>query len=246
MIEQRHFDHFKAKGWTVIEGVFSRDKASRVAALAEEVGMALIDEGEDSRYMVDHGPDDGVLPRKIDTPFRRHQEFRDFALDQRLQKLVGQLIDDDPVLISDQIFMKPPHYGTMKPYHQDNFYFQCSPPEKIITAWIALDDVDEENGCLRYIDGSHLEPLLPHEPDSDDPYNLVPPAELIDLNRESLVPVQKGGVIFHHGGCLHTSHRNESARWRRAYATHWACVGVTSTNATLENAYFKDDYAVST
>ena len=57
MIEQRHFDHFKAKGWTVIEGVFSRDKASRVAALAEEVGMALIDEGEDRRYMVDHGHD---------------------------------------------------------------------------------------------------------------------------------------------------------------------------------------------
>ena len=46
MIEQRHFDHFKAKGWTVIEGVFSRDKASRIAALAEAVGMARIDEGE--------------------------------------------------------------------------------------------------------------------------------------------------------------------------------------------------------
>ena len=178
--------------------------------------------------------------------FRRHQEFRDFALDERLQKLVGHLIDDDPVLITDQIFMKPPHYGTMKPYHQDNFYFQCSPPEKIITAWIALDDVDEENGCLRYIDGSHLEPLLPHERDPDDFHNLVPPAERIDLNRESLALVHKGDVIFHHGGCLHTSHRNESDRWRRAYATHWACVGVTSTNATLEKAYFKNGYTVST
>ena len=72
MIEQRHFDHFKAKGWTVIEGVFSRDKASRIAALAEEVGMAQIDEGEDSCLMVDHGPDGGVLPRKIDTPFQRN------------------------------------------------------------------------------------------------------------------------------------------------------------------------------
>jgi hypothetical protein len=59
VIEQRHFDHFKAKGWTVIEGVFSRDKASRIAALAEGVGMAQIDEGEDSRLMVD-------------TPFQRN------------------------------------------------------------------------------------------------------------------------------------------------------------------------------
>ena len=28
----------------------------------------------------------------------------------------------------------------------------------MITAWLALDDVDEENGCLRYIDGSHPDP----------------------------------------------------------------------------------------
>jgi len=72
VIEQRHFDHFKAKRLAVIEGVFSRDKASRIAALSEEVGMAQIDEGEDSHHVVDHGPDGGVLPRKINRSFQRN------------------------------------------------------------------------------------------------------------------------------------------------------------------------------
>ena len=33
--------------------------------------------------------------------------------------------------------------------------------------------------------------------------------------------MEKGGVVFHHGTALHTSHQNNSERWRRAYATHW-------------------------
>ena len=70
---------------------------------------------------------------------------------------------------------------------------------------------------------SHKGPILPHETlDPDEPYNLVPPPELIDLSKEALAIVNKGGVVFHHSQTLHTSHRNESDRWRRGYdATHW-------------------------
>ena len=34
-----------------------------------------------------------------------------------------------------------------------------SRPDQVITAWTAMD---EENGCLRYIDGAHLAGILPH------------------------------------------------------------------------------------
>jgi ectoine hydroxylase-related dioxygenase (phytanoyl-CoA dioxygenase family) len=109
----------------------------------------------------------------------------------------------------------------------------------VITAWIALDDVDATNGCLRYIDGSHKGPILPHLPVPGEEHNLAPSPELIDLNKESLAIVGKGGVVFHHGTTLHTSHRNESDRWRRAYATHWVTADVTSESPVLENAHFR-------
>jgi phytanoyl-CoA hydroxylase len=150
--------------------------------------------------------------------------------------------------MADQIFMKPPRFGSAKPYHQDNFYFKCSPADHVLTAWIAMDDVDEENGCLRYIEGSHKEEVLPHEaPDPDEPFNLVPPTELIDLSREALAVVKKGGVVFHHVKTLHTSHRNESDRWRRAYASHWVSAETESENDTVSKGYFKRaDYPSAT
>ena len=104
--------------------------------------------------------------------------------------------------------------------------------------WVALDDADAENGCMRYIDGSHRGGMLPHDPVPDIHHTFVPPAELLDLGKEALGKVRKGGVAVHHAMTLHTSHRNDSDRWRRGYASHWVTRGVTSTNETLEQAYF--------
>ena len=231
------FRHYWEKGWAVEEGVFSRDEADRIAQIALELSQEeLSREGDD--YVVDRSDDGEIAPRKIDRPFLKRSEFQAFVLDERLTALLAELLGASPLLSGDQIFMKPPRFGSAKPYHQDNFYFQCDPGDGVITAWIALDDVGKENGCLRYIDGSHKGGIIPHEAVPGEPYNLVPPPELIDLQKESLALVKKGGVVFHHSQALHTSHRNESDRWRRGYATHWAAADVTSESGFVENAYF--------
>ena len=140
--------------------------------------------------------------------------------------------------ISSEVFYKHARVGTETPYHQDNAYFLCHPDDDVITAWIALDDVDESNGCLRYIEGSHLGPILNHEPLPNEGYNKVPAVELIDLKKETAACVKKGGVVFHHCKTLHTSHRNNSSNWRRGYATHWVSDRVVSENDTIKNGYF--------
>ena len=181
-----------------------------------------------------------MAPRKVAQPFLKGEVFQSFVLDPRLSGVIAELTGVEPVLFSDQIFMKPPRFGSAKPYHQDNYYFKCHPADHVLTAWIALDDVDEANGCMRYIEGSHKGEVLPHEtPDPDEPYNRVPPAELIDLSKEALACVKKGGVVFHHVKTLHTSHRNESDRWRRAYATHWASAETESEKDTVAKGYFR-------
>jgi ectoine hydroxylase-related dioxygenase (phytanoyl-CoA dioxygenase family) len=109
-----------------------------------------------------------------------------------------------------------------------------------VTAWLALDDVDEANGCLRYIDGSHRGPILASRRLAARPHDMTPDPALIDLSRESLAPVKKGGVVFHHGNTLHASGPNTSARWRRAYSTHWLTAGTTCETDLLERvAYFR-------
>ncbi|MCY4091029.1 MAG: phytanoyl-CoA dioxygenase family protein [Caldilineaceae bacterium] len=244
-MQSETYNHYWQKGWAVMEGVFSREEADRIAQIALEVSTREMQESEDS-YVVDASAGGETAPRKIDTPFLKRTEFQAFVMDRRLTQAVERILGAPPLLSGDQVFMKPPHFGSAKPYHQDNFYFQCDPGDHVITAWIALDDVREENGCLRYIDGSHKGPILPHEAVPGEPYNLVPPPELIDLDKESLALVRKGGVVFHHSQALHTSHRNESDQWRRGYATHWVTSEVTSSNGTLDKAYFRrEDYPVA-
>ncbi len=240
---QELYDHFWDRGWVAVENVFAAHEAERVAEVALAVSVSELDESESS-YHVDRSDDGQVAPRKIDTPFLKDPAFSQLVLDDRLTTLLTGFLDGKrPLLKADQILMKPPRFGSAKPYHQDNFYFRIHPADHCMTAWIALDDVDEANGCLRYIEGSHKEPLLPHEPLPGEPYNLVPKAELIDFTKEVLAPVGKGGVVFHHCRTLHTSYRNESDRWRRGYATHWVTEGVACEDDSLANAYFlRDDY----
>ncbi len=242
-LSQEVYDHYWDRGWAVVDGVFEAPEAEKVAEVALAVSVSELDE-EESSYHVDRSADGQVAPRKIDEPFLKRTAFSELVLDDRLTTLLsGFLGVKRPLLKGDQILMKPPHFGSAKPYHQDNFYFRIHPADHLITAWIALDDVDEVNGCLRYIDGSHKEPLLPHEPLPGEPYNLVPNPDLIDFSKEVLAPVGKGGVVFHHSRTLHTSYRNESERWRRGYATHWVTEGVTCENDSLATAYFlRDDY----
>jgi phytanoyl-CoA hydroxylase len=241
-IQEAHYQHYWDKGWVVIEDIFTSDETDPVRELATQ--MAFDDLPKRPGGGVDESGDGELAPRKISEPFRRDSRFQKLALSPKLRTVVKQLMGVEPLLVTDQVFMKPPRFGSPKPYHQDNAYFKCKPADEVMTVWIALDDVDESNACLRYIDESFKGPVIDHSPVEGESFNITPPAELIDLSRESLAPVRKGGVVFHHANSLHTSHRNESDRWRRAYATHWASTNVRSEGNTIKNAYFNEpDFA---
>ena len=73
------------------------------------------------------------------------------ALDARLARVLGELLDSRPVLINTLSM----NYGTQQKYHFDTFYMPPPTTNKMVAAWIALDDVGAENGPLRYVPGSH-------------------------------------------------------------------------------------------
>ncbi len=253
MLSSSEIDRYWSRGWLVIESVFDRSETEEIADLALQIASDEMQQGSavtsersrsnpeaaDAGYALDRSQDGRQAPRKIDTPFLKHEKFRRFVLDDRLVGMLRAILGKEPILLEDQILMKPPEFGSAKPYHQDNAYFLCEPADDVLTAWIALDDVDEDNGCLRYVDGSHQAGILPHQPLPGEPYNRSPEAELIDLDRESAAPVGRGGVVFHHCQTLHTSHRNQSERWRRGYATHWGTADITSQSNILESPVFR-------
>lgn len=236
---------YAENGWIVVEGVFDQARMDAVASLASECCRREA-AGEELRLnglpaqpvdpelthkikasLSDRGLNGQLLPRKLDAPITKDRRFGAVAADPELRMLAASCLGCDPseaVVLTDQLFMKPPKIGTAKPYHQDNFYFGLSDSANLVTCWIALEDADEGNGCLRYIDGSHDGGIVDHIcTDVDEPYNLnADPAAVIAASaqgqKERLAEVKKGGVIFHHGATLHCSGRNTSERWRRGYA----------------------------
>lgn len=238
-MNQETYRTFWDRGWTVVPGVFTGAEIEPVKELAMDVAVSQLSGGASDAAETDVDESGAPVPRKVMSPFLKSPVFRRFVLSEKFRTVIAEFVGKPVLLVSDQIFLKPPRHGSAKPYHQDNAYFRCHPSDEVITAWIALDDVDESNGCLRYIDGSHRLPILDHHEMEGQKYNLQPSPADIDLSRESLAPVLQGGVVFHHSHTLHTSHANTSDRWRRAYATHWVTADVTSEIDTLDRAYFR-------
>lgn len=128
----------------------------------------------------------------------------------------------------DQIQFKPPKHGGINQWHQDAPYWPVIKPETPVTAWIALDDVDESNGCMWMVPGSHRWgnhiKMLEKHPQSefyDVGKDFKPPARSPVKKVKAIPwPVRKGEVSFHHSMTWHASHKNLSARPRRAIAIH--------------------------
>ncbi len=107
----------------------------------------------------------------------------------------------------------------MTPPHQDNYYF-CLEPANVLTMWLALDPVDAENGCLRYVDGSHTRGYRKHAKSQILGFSQgIMDYTTDDFNREVAAVMQPGDVAVHHGMTTHRADANLSqTRHRRSFA----------------------------
>jgi phytanoyl-CoA hydroxylase len=230
-------EHYWRKGWVAVPDVFLAEEVDTLARLAIQASYAEMLSSGQPNYLVDVAPNGMMAPRKLEMPSLTDDRFRAFLFEGRIVSLVTSLLRESPVLIRDQLFMKPPEIGSEKPFHQDLAHFHCDPADGMLATWVALDDACKANGCLRYIDGSHHGPLWPHTVVPDAAYDLVPPAEAIDRARESVADVTKGSVILHHSKVLHTTGPNHTTSWRRAYSSHWVSPSVSVPRAVRETMY---------
>ncbi len=63
------------------------------------------------------------------------------------------------VLRHSHLFAKLPGYGKRVSWHQDASYWPLT-PSRVVSAWLAIDDVDVGNSAMRVIPGSHHDAQL--------------------------------------------------------------------------------------
>ena len=223
-LSQALIDQFNRDGFLTVENVFKAEEIETLRRRTEDIANRVITTYPEADIEYEPGADRQrrlAAIRKLNRCDTNDAVFRDAARNPGILDVIESLLGPDIKLESEQLFMKPPG-GIEKTYHQDGPYFSLD-PISFVSAWIAMDDVTEENGCLRVIAGSHLLGPVPH---SDvwmvgERRDMKIPEQFLDRSREVCIVMTAGSVSFHHSLVMHASGPNRSERSRRGLAVHY-------------------------
>lgn len=215
-VEQFHRDGF-VKGGRILD-------PARVDVLRSELERVISNQdgpGPQPARISDIGRE-GLPIYQIVNIWQASEPFRELIAHPTICEEIAQLTGSGVLRVwHDQIQFKPAERGGVNMWHQDAPLWPVLAPMTEVSAWVALDDVDESNGCMSMVPGSHrwgnhieLMRSLPDWealPSECDGHPVI----------RHLCPVASGEVHFHHALTWHGSHANRSGRPRRALAIHF-------------------------
>ncbi len=140
--------------------------------------------------------------------------LRSIAIRQDIYDVVAPLVRGEAVLAAIETFNKPARIGSGVPYHQDNAYF-CRMPPDMLTVWIAIDPVTQENGPVYFVKGSHQEGVLPTKPSGvrGNSIGMAEPAT-VPLSEQYCGLLAPGDATIHHCNTIHHSAPNTTEHSR--------------------------------
>jgi hypothetical protein len=157
----------------------------------------------------------GGTSYSISTAHMTYGPVYDLLTHPRIVAVVRDLLGPDVVAWGSHYFCKLPGDGKTVPWHQDASYWPLT-PSKTVTAWLAIDDADLANACMRFIPGSHHFGHLT--------YRMTENADQTVLNQEVEnaerygppvdVELKAGEMSIHSDLLLHGSAANTSDRRR--------------------------------
>jgi len=117
------------------------------------------------------------------------------------------------------VYKQPRSEAVQFGFHQDAWYITLE-PETLALAFVALDDMDAENGALRVEPGSHRDGLYERLAVGANGWEPLQPPRRFVPREDVLLPLPRGSAAFVHGRCFHASGPNRSDRPRRSFILH--------------------------
>ena len=185
------------------------------------IGLRIFDEHEiaEHRRYFDRLLADAIAAggtsNSISSAHLRCGRVYDLMHEPRIVDRVRDLLGDEIVGLASQFFCKMPLDPVAISWHQDAAYWPLT-PTKTVTVWLALDDADTCNSCMRFVAGSHQHGHLTARLSDAEENNLftqtVPDAE--SYGRCVDVELKAGEISMHSDLLLHSSEANRSDRRR--------------------------------
>ena len=162
-------------------------------------------------------------------PERLVPAVRETAMWQNAKRIATRLlaVAQQEVESWGHLLFKAAEHGGETPWHQDEAYWDIYLDYHAVGAWMPLDDVNIDNGCLWFLPGSHRREVLPHRHLGDDARVHVLELDVdADVSEAVAVPLSAGGMSFHHPRMLHHARANVTSSIRRAWANEYQTVPV--------------------
>ncbi len=166
----------------------------------------------------DSDPDKPNIPQILG-PDNYVPELRETLAWRNAERLLTHLLGAPSAGIGSHMILKPAGSPLSTPWHQDEAYWDASRRYKSMSIWIPLQDVDQGNGCMHFIPGSHRRGIVKHRSGNNDPrvHGLEIDDDKIDLSGQIACPLPAGGCTAHDGRTLHFTSPNPSRVPRRAW-----------------------------
>lgn len=194
-------EQFNRDGYLKSIRIFAKDEADATRAYFDDLLAKVLAAGGDSY--------------SISTAHARHGKVWDLLTHPRIVAVVKDLIGEHVIGWGSHFFCKMPGDGKTVSWHQDSSYWPLT-PSKAVTVWLAVDDADIENACMKFIPGSHHHGHLTYKMTEDSGSNVlnqeVENAE--GIGQPVYDELKAGEISVHSDLLLHGSEANMSKRRR--------------------------------
>lgn len=201
VLTAEQIERFNREGYLMPFRFFSTDEMAELRTYFDRLLARYLAEGKDSY--------------SISTAHLRHGRVWDLLTHPRIVAVVRDLLGESVVGWGSHFFCKMPGDGKAVAWHQDASYWPLT-PSKAVTVWLAIDDADRGNACMRYLPGTHVLGHLTYQlTENDDQQVLNQTVPGIEQYGNPVdVELQAGEASLHSDLLLHGSEKNISSRRR--------------------------------
>lgn len=225
-------DHYRSEGYVLARGLFTPEEAETLrryfVEMVERGGDGWAEGGVDP-----NDPDPLKRYPRLMQPHRGDDVAMKYMLDDRIRQWLTAFYNVEPLAVQTMVYFKPPG-ARGQALHQDQRYLRVE-PGTCMAAWMALEKIDRENGCLEVVPGTQDAPVLC--PGRSDTGVSFTDEEVPVPDGLTSIPIEMepGDILFFNGSVVHGSGPNLSdTRFRTIIVGHY----IQGDSAKVSEYYF--------
>ena len=195
-LSSNQLKQYEDQGFVSPINIFSKDKAKEIRNEIELI--------------------ENKIPGELEKSGRYNAHLISPLLDEvthnsKILNAVQSIIGENILICGTTLFIKNPNEKGFVSYHQDAKYIGLE-PHNWVTAWVAITNSNEKNGCMRMWSGSHKDNLRDHDQkfNKDNLLTRGQTVKNVSLEKTEPIVLKAGQVSLHHPKIVHGSGLNNS------------------------------------